>query len=182
MFEFQLEMDLSLSACLHAKLFLCPSSSELEPGQVQTSRPEGAGRFDGLLLIVPLSVRTRHRAAAIAKGMFLRNVFPPDPGGYFQFTKSNFIPVTAQHHKTQAIFPSTAKSENASENAALRFSAPSQTLAHSRRLCSQQPGSYRVPGENADSGDSIGKMVQSDDMFAESARLRRRGSQVTGNT
>lgn len=174
-------MDLSLSACLHAKPFLCPSSSELEPGQVQTSRPEGARRFDGLLLIVPLSVRTRHRAAPMAKGMFLLNVFPPDRGGYFQFTKSNFIPVIA-HHKTRAIVPSTAKSENASEDAALRFSAPSQTRAHSRRLAHSSSGSYRVPRENADSGDSIGKMVQSDDMFAESARLRRRGSQATGNT
>lgn len=139
-------MDLSLSACLHAKPFHCPSSSELEPGQVQTSRPKGARRFDGLLLIVPLSVRTRHRAASIAKGMFLRNVFPPDRGGYFQFTKSNFIPVVAQHHKTQAIFPSTAKSENASENAALRFSAPSQTLAHSRRSAHSSLGHIVFPG------------------------------------
>lgn len=43
-------------------------------------------------------------------------------------------------------------------------------------------GHIEFPGENADSGDSIGKMVQSDDTFAESARLRRLGSQVTGNT
>lgn len=47
---------------------------------------------------------------------------------------------------------------------------------------SQHSGSYQVLRENVDSCDSIDKMVQSDDTFAESASLTRRGSRVTENT
>ncbi|TNN83078.1 hypothetical protein EYF80_006685 [Liparis tanakae] len=52
---------------------------------------------------------------------------------------------------------------------------PTPDAGEARRPPSHS-GSYRVLRENADSCDCINKMVQSDDTFAESACLTRRGS------
>lgn len=86
MFALQLKMDLSLSphlGVIHVESFLGSSSSELGPGQVQTSPPKGATRFDGLPLIVPPFRPYTSQSGAVAKGTFLWNVFPPDRRGTF---------------------------------------------------------------------------------------------------